>query len=64
MWHWANFAIFAIFQRLWRRNEAPEEPKFFVNVAFDFQGEHGEFHSSGKGAPNIEIWLCREVSLF
>ena len=32
-------AIFAIFQSLWRRSEAPEEPKFLVKV-----------HSTSKGS--------------
>ena len=58
------FAIFAIFQPLWRRSEAPEEPKFPIKVSFDFQGEHEELYRSGKEAPNIEIWLCREVPPF
>ena len=58
------FAIVAIFQPLWRHSETPEEPKLLVKVPFDFQGEYKELFRSGNGAPNIEICLCREVSLF
>ncbi len=51
------FAIFVIFQPLWRHSQAPEEPRFPAKVPFDCQEEHEQLYRSGKGTPSIEIWL-------
>ena len=58
------FVNFAAFQPLWCHTEAKEEPKLLFKVPFNLQEEHGELYRSGKEAPNIEIWLCREVPPF
>ena len=58
------FAILAILQPLWCHTEAPEEPKSLVKVPFEFQEKRGELYRSEKEAPNIEIWLFRDVPTF
>ena len=57
------FVIFPIFQPLWCHTGAAKEPKLPVKVPFNFYEEHGELYRSGKGGPNIKIWLCRQVPL-
>ncbi len=54
----------AVFQPMWCHTEAPEKPNFLFKVPLTSQEKHEELYRSGKGVPDIEIWLCQDIPPF